>query len=102
VRNSAQKAMESDSSSTPPAFHPPPVSPSGTPHQSSQDLQRKRTKDIQIDHDVDFSELLLSPPILKGLSEAGYLYIEEEKAEGGREGVEWKARKTDFSNKFWK
>ncbi len=36
--------------------------------------ERKRTKDIQIDHDIDFSELLLSPPVLKGLNEAGYPY----------------------------
>lgn len=64
---------------TPPLNPPPPLSPSHntlqTPPTSSpkiQEQQRRRTKDIQIDHDVDFSELLLSPPILKGLSEAGY------------------------------
>lgn len=39
---------------------------------AQEERSRKRTKDIQIDHDVDFSELLLSPPVLKGLSEAGY------------------------------
>jgi hypothetical protein len=53
-------------------MQPPSSPPPSTTSAKTQDQQRKRTKDIQIDHDVDFSELLLSPPILKGLSEAGY------------------------------
>lgn len=44
---------------------------------ANDDPFRKRTKDIQIDHDIDFSELLLSPPILKGLNEAGYPFLIE-------------------------
>ena len=55
--------------------HPPHEAVASNNNSSSggtSDERRKRTKDIQIDHDVDFSELLLSPPILKGLNEAGY------------------------------
>jgi hypothetical protein len=64
--------MASDSNSTATPMQPPSSPPPSTTSAKTQDQQRKRTKDIQIDHDVDFSELLLSPPILKGLSEAGY------------------------------
>lgn len=34
---------------------------------------RLRTKDVQTEEEIDFSQLLLSPPILEGLKEAGYL-----------------------------
>ena len=33
---------------------------------------RRRTKDIQVAENIDFSGLLLSPHILRGLNEAGY------------------------------
>lgn len=38
-----------------------------------KEMERKRTQDVRVEDGIDFSGLLLSPPILKGLTEAGYL-----------------------------
>jgi len=42
-------------------------------HSGNSQYARKRTKDVTVDENITFEQLLLSKPILTGLNAAGFL-----------------------------